>query len=94
MFSFILSIKNGRLLFLTLLVIFFNIEKLILERHMRIKKVKIDTERLQKEKLIVLDIFSDEWKHLMLLPPQIKSKKTFTNPFLLVHFHFGYPLDS
>jgi hypothetical protein len=60
----------------------------------RIKKVKIDTERLQKEKLIVLDIFSDEWKHLMLLPPQIKSKKTFTNPFLLVHFHFGYPLDS
>ena len=30
----------------------------------------------------------------MLLPPQIKSKKTFTNPFLLVHFHFGYPLDS
>jgi hypothetical protein len=26
----------------------------------RIKKVKIDTERLQKEKLIVLDIFSDE----------------------------------
>ena len=31
----------------------------------RIKKVKIDTERLQKEKLIVLDIFSDEWKHLM-----------------------------
>ena len=40
----------------------------------RIKKLKIDTERLQKEKLIVLDIFSDEWKHLMLLPPQIKSK--------------------
>lgn len=61
----------------------------------KLKEQRNEIEKERSDRLIVLKLFSEaEWRHLLLLPPKINCKLIFSNPFLLAHYHFGYPLHS